>query len=84
MADWDTHLDPETKGRLKALARAMGRPVPELVAEAVRRYVRDEEWAVAAIAEGVRQADAGLFASDDEVRECFAQWGVDMKLRKNP
>ena len=84
MANWDTHLDPETKGRLKALARAMGRPVPELVADAVRQYVRDEERAVAAITEGVRQADAGLFASDDEVRECFAQWGVDTKFRKNP
>ncbi|MGJ3523130.1 CopG family ribbon-helix-helix protein [Nitratidesulfovibrio sp. D1] len=84
MADWDTHLDPETKGRLEALARAMGRPVPELMAEAVRRYVRDEEWAVADIAEGVRQADAGLFASNDEVRECFAQWGVDTEPGKNP
>ncbi|MDR3045349.1 MAG: ribbon-helix-helix protein, CopG family [Desulfovibrio sp.] len=84
MADWDTHLDPETKERLNALAKAMGRPVPELVADAVRRYVRDEECAVAAIAEGARQADAGLFASDDEVRECFAQCGVDTELRKNP
>ena len=44
-----------------------------------RRYVEEEGWQVAAIEEGVRQADAGDFATEDEVKAAFAEWGVDVR-----
>lgn len=69
-------LDDATQQRLDALAKAMDRSRSWVVAEAIRRYVEEESWQVAAIEEGVRQADAGAFASDEEVRATFAKWGV--------
>lgn len=33
----------------------------------------------AKIAEGVRQADAGQFASDEQVKQSFKRWGVNVK-----
>jgi len=43
----------------------------------VRRYVEEESWQIAAIEEGVRQADAGNFATENEVKAAFARWGVN-------
>ncbi len=70
-------IDEETQTRLEKLAKATDRSRSWLVADAVRRYVDEESWQVAAIEEGVRQADAGNFATADEVKTAFAAWGVD-------
>jgi predicted transcriptional regulator len=70
-------IDEETHGRLEHLAKATDRSRSWLVADAVRRYVEEESWQVAAIEEGVRQADAGNFATEDEVKAAFARWGVN-------
>ncbi|AAS96511.1 MULTISPECIES: CopG family ribbon-helix-helix protein [Nitratidesulfovibrio] len=74
-----TRLDPETQLQLEALAKATDRTRSWLIADAVRRYVEEESWQVAAIAEGLRQADAGDFASDEEVASSFAKWGVNVE-----
>lgn len=73
-----TRLDNETQSKLEALSKATDRSRSWLVADAVRRYVEEESWQVAAIEEGVRQADAGDFASEEEVRQAFAKWGVNV------
>ena len=70
-------IDEETHGRLDHLAKATDRSRSWLVAAAVRRYVEEESWQVAAIVEGVHQADAGKFATEDEARSAFARWGVN-------
>jgi predicted transcriptional regulator len=72
-----TRLDDETQQKLEVLAKATDRSRSWLVADAVRRYVEEESWQVAAIKEGVRQADAGDFASEEEVRQAFGKWGVN-------
>jgi predicted transcriptional regulator len=56
-------LDGRLRRRLDALAQSMDRSNAFLVAEAIAGYVDQQEWQVAAIREGVRQADAGEFAS---------------------
>ncbi len=70
-----TRIDEETQSRLDQLAKATDRSRSWLVADAIRRYVEEEGWQVAAIEEGVRQADAGDFATEDEVKAAFAEWG---------
>jgi predicted transcriptional regulator len=70
-------LDPDTREKLELLAQSTERSRSWLVADAVRRYVADESWQIAAIEEGVRQADAGDFATEDEVKAAFARWGVN-------
>lgn len=74
-----TRIDAETQARLEQLAKATERSRSWLIADAVRRYVADESWQVAAIEEGVRQADAGDFASEEEVKTAFAEWSIDAR-----
>lgn len=74
-----TRIDEETQSRLDQLAKATDRSRSWLMADAIRRYVEEEGWQVAAIEEGVRQADAGDFATEDEVKAAFAEWGVDVR-----
>lgn len=72
-----TRIDDETQLKLDRLAKATERSRSWLVADAIRRYLATEEWQVAAVEEGVRQAEAGNFASKEEVRAAFAKWGVN-------
>lgn len=74
-----TRIDEETQSKLNQLAKATDRSRSWLVADAVRRYVVEEGWQVAAIEEGVRQADAGDFATEEEVKAAFAEWGVNVR-----
>ena len=74
-----TRIDEETQSRLDQLAKATDRSRSWLVADAIRRYVEEEGWQVAAIEEGVRQAEAGDFATEDEVKAAFAEWGVNAR-----
>jgi predicted transcriptional regulator len=74
-----TRIDEETRSRLDQLAKATDRSRSWLVADAIRRYVSEEGWQVAAVEEGVQQAEAGDFATEEEVRAAFAQWGVDAR-----
>lgn len=74
-----TRIDEETQSRLDQLAKATDRSRSWLVADAICRYVEEEGWQVAAIEEGVRQANAGDFASEEEVKTAFAEWGVNAR-----
>lgn len=72
-------LENDALERLSRLAEATRRSRSWLVAEAVYRYLQEEEWQIAAIEEGVKAADDGRFASPDEVKNTFAKWGVDAR-----
>jgi predicted transcriptional regulator len=77
MSTITARLDSDTRARLEKLAAATSRSRSWLVAEAVKQYVAEQSWQVEAIKEGIRQADAGNFASDDEIKEAFGRWGVN-------
>lgn len=79
MTTGTTRIDEETQSRLDQLAKATDRSRSWLVADAIRRYVEEEGWQVAAIEEGVRQADASDFASEEEVKTAFVEWGVNVR-----
>ncbi|MYW47770.1 hypothetical protein [Streptomyces sp. SID161] len=53
-------LDPATRDALTDLADAQGRPVQDVVADAVRRYLREEERSVREVAERLADAQADL------------------------
>lgn len=72
-------LDPETKARIEMLAKATARSRSFLINEAVKAYVEEQSWQIEAIREGLRQAEAGGFATAAEVQAAFAKWGVDAK-----
>ena len=54
-------LEPGIRKRLDQLARATERSRAALAAEAVRQYVELNEWQIAAIEEGLRDAHSGQF-----------------------
>lgn len=73
------HLEDDAMRRLSMLSETMRRPQAWLVAEAVRRYLNEEERILAAIHKGIEEADKGNFATPEEVAASFAKWGVDAR-----
>lgn len=67
------HLAPEQRAELEAIAHATSRKLPDLVGEAVEAYIEQQHRDIAAIKEGLRQADAGEFATDEQVAAVYAR-----------
>jgi predicted transcriptional regulator len=59
---------------LEAIAARTDRDLSLVIDEALDAYLELHAWQVAHIEEGMRQADAGEFASEAEIREAFARW----------
>ncbi|WP_037451035.1 CopG family ribbon-helix-helix protein [Skermanella stibiiresistens] len=75
MATASVNLRPELAASLDELAAATGRSRAELADEAVSGYLDHERWKAEHIREALREADAGDFASDDEVEATFNRYG---------
>ena len=67
-------IDSEMKDALDAVAQSMDRDRSYVLNEAVAAYIETYRWQVEHIKEGLRQADAGEFATDAEVASVFARW----------
>ncbi len=59
--------------RLDRLAAATARSKSVVAADAIRAYLDLYEWQVNEIRAGLREADAGDFASDAEVKAALAK-----------
>ena len=70
-------LESELKSRLDKLSAATHRSKSFLAAEAVREFIEVNEWQIEEIKDAVKEADAGDFASDQEVQIVFNKWGVN-------
>jgi predicted transcriptional regulator len=70
-------LNPETAKKLELLVKATARSRSYLVAEAIEAYVEEQAWQIGAIREGIKEADKGKFATDQEVRKTFKKWGLN-------
>jgi predicted transcriptional regulator len=67
-------LDRKTKSRLEKLAKATDRTKSYVAAEAIRAYVELNEWQIVEIKAAIKEADAGDFASDEEVEAVVRKW----------
>jgi len=70
-------LEPELKSRLDKLSAATHRSKSFLAAEAVREFIEVNEWQIQEVEKAVKEADAGDFASGQEVWRVFNKWGVN-------
>ncbi len=70
-------LEPELKARLDKLSETTHRSKSFLAAEAVREFIELNEWQIQEIEAAVKEADAGDFASDQEIQAVFTKWGVN-------
>jgi RHH-type transcriptional regulator, rel operon repressor / antitoxin RelB len=67
-------VDRKTKTRLEKLAKAMERTKSYLAAEAIRTYIDLNEWQIAEIKAALKEADAGDFATPEEVEKVMNKW----------
>lgn len=74
MPSMSIRLPAELATRLKALAEATGRTKSSLAVQAIQDFVEREAWQVAEIRRGLLEADAGDFATDEEMAMLGAKW----------
>ncbi len=77
MADTEVltlRLDSKLKKKLDKLAKATERSRSFLAAEAIREFVALNEWQIEEIKKAVEQADAGKFASPQQVQRTRNRW----------
>jgi len=67
-------LDPELRKRLDHLARTQCRSRSFIAAEAIREYVAANEWQIEAIRNGLKEAERGDFATEQQVRRTLSKW----------
>ncbi|MBZ5607938.1 MAG: CopG family transcriptional regulator [Acidobacteriia bacterium] len=67
-------LATEKKEALDAIATALDRDCSYVLNEAINVYLEAHRWRVEHIKAGIKQADAGTFASIAEVSAAFARW----------
>ena len=70
-------LEDEVRDRLDQLAEATQRSKSFLAAEAIRAFVETNEWQIGEIRAALREADAGDFASDNDVAALSRKWKVN-------
>ena len=71
------HVDPDLKSRLEQLAETTHRSKSFLAAEAIREFVEQNEWQLQEIQDAIEEANAGDFASENEVSDLFRRWDAD-------
>jgi RHH-type rel operon transcriptional repressor/antitoxin RelB len=67
-------LSDEMAQNLASLAQATGRSKSYLTVDALQDYLAREAWQIAEIKSAVAQADAGEFASDEDVQAVMDKW----------
>ena len=72
-------LEDDIKNRLDRLAAATQRSKSFLAAEAIRSFVESNEWQVGEIRAALIEADAGDYASEQDVANLAMKW----KAREN-
>lgn len=61
--------------QLALLADATGKSRNFIAVRAMRDFIEREAWQVAEIQQAIQEADAGDFATDEEVQDVFKKWG---------
>ncbi len=62
-------LDAKLKNQLDRLSKAMNRSRSFVAAQAIQEYVSVNEWQINEIKKGLTEADAGDFATDEEMQQ---------------
>ena len=67
-------LRMKVKDRLRALAKSKNCSEADLAAEAIAAYLDHQAWIASEIEQGVKEADAGDFATPEEAEAVFDRW----------
>ena len=67
-------LEPDLRERLDRLAEAQRRSRSYVATEAIREYVKVNEWQISETRKALAEADRGEFASPEDVRRVLKKW----------
>lgn len=67
-------LDTEVKEGLELIAQGTNRSRNFVASDAIAEYVKLNAWQIEAIEEGVQAADAGEFASEEDMERIFSKY----------
>jgi predicted transcriptional regulator len=67
-------LDADKREALDAIAEVADRDRSYVLNEAIDAYLDAHQWQIEHIKKGLRQAEAGQFATEKEVARAFARW----------
>ncbi len=70
-------LEHDLKLRLDKLSETTNRSKSFLAAEAVREYIELNEWQIGEIKAAIKEADAGDFASEQELDDVLNKWKIN-------
>lgn len=76
MSVLSVRVSEEMDQQLKQLAEATGRSKSWLAGQAMQDYLNRELWQVSEINQAIVEADAGDFASDEQVAAKMKKWGA--------
>lgn len=62
--------------QIEALSKATARTKSFLAVDALTNYVQSESWQIHDIHEGIKEADAGEFATEKQVKATLAEYNV--------
>ena len=68
--------DGDTLARLDNVARQMGRSRNWALNKAIEDFIEYHEWYAAKVEEGIKAAEEGQFASQEEIDAVFAEFGA--------
>jgi predicted transcriptional regulator len=68
-------LAPELDDRVTAIATRLDRPKSWVVEQAVKEFLDLQTWHIAAIEEGLRDAEAGRVVAHEQVVSWVESWG---------
>ena len=66
----------EVKDQMDSLAEATGRTRSWIASEAIKQYLDLEGWQISELKKALAEADAGDFASDEEVEQVMRKWSA--------
>ena len=66
-------MESDKKAALDKIAADLARDRSYILNQAIDAFIEIHRWQIAHIKEGLRQADAGEFATDEEVADAFAK-----------
>lgn len=67
-------LDQDTVAFLDRLAEVEERDRSYMIKKAVANFVQLRRWQIEDIEKAIKEADEGLFATDEEVEQMFSKW----------
>jgi predicted transcriptional regulator len=74
MSTMSLRLPDDIEDTLAQLSKATGRTKSFLALDALREYLSREAWQIAEIQQAIAEADAGDFATEDEVTATVGKW----------